>query len=390
MSKREAEKRVYPVSNPGALVQERRDEYLAGLTAVVDSGRYVGGPAVEEFEKSMAAYLGTEHVVGVSNGLDALRLIFEGYIKLGRLKEGDKVLIPANTYIASALSVTDAGLVPVPVDVSFRTLNLDSSLLEEAIGKAEADGSKVRALLTVHLYGRTAWDEKMGQIAREHNLIVVEDLAQAIGAEYIAPDGSRRRAGSLGDAAGLSFYPTKNLGAMGDAGAVATSDSELAKAVRALANYGSDRRYHNIYQGYNCRLDPIQAAVLSVGLRHFEDDNRKREMLASFYYDWLRNPAVKLPDQAPEGTNVYHQMVVRFPADKRDKWREELAAEGVMTDIHYPEPFYRQPCYSGASWAQSTWPVTERLADEIVSIPVYPVMEPVDIAAVSQIINKLK
>lgn len=390
MSKQEAEKRVYPVSDPGALVQERRDEYLAGLTAVVDSGRYVGGPAVEEFEKSMAAYLGTEHVVGVSNGLDALRLIFEGYIKLGRLKEGDKVLIPANTYIASALSVTDAGLVPVPVDVSFRTLNLDSSLLEEAIKKGEADGSRVKALLTVHLYGRTAWDEKMGQIARDHNLIVVEDLAQAIGAEYIAPDGSRRRAGSLGDAAGLSFYPTKNLGAMGDAGAVATSDSELAKAVRALANYGSDRRYHNIYQGYNCRLDPIQAAVLSVGLRHLEDDNRKREMLASFYYDWLRNPAVKLPDQAPEGTNVYHQMVVRFPADKRDKWREELAAEGVMTDIHYPEPFYRQPCYSGASWAQGTWPVTERLADEIVSIPVYPVMEPVDIAAVSQIINKLK
>lgn len=390
MSKREAEKRVYPVSDPGALVQERRDEYLAALTAVVDSGRYVGGPAVEEFEKSMGAYLGTEHVVGVSNGLDALRLIFKGYKILGRLREGDKVLIPANTYIASTLAVTDAGLVPVPVDVSFRTLNLDSSLLEEAIEKAETDGSRVKALLTVHLYGRTAWDEKMGQIARDHNLIVVEDLAQAIGAEYIAPDGSRRRAGSLGDAAGLSFYPTKNLGAMGDAGAVATSDTELAKAVRALANYGSDRRYHNIYQGYNCRLDPIQAAVLSVGLRHLEDDNRKREMLASFYYDWLRNPAVKLPDQAPEGTNVYHQMVLRFPADKRDKWREELAAEGVMTDIHYPEPFYRQPCYSGASWTQGTWPVTERLADEIVSIPVYPVMEPVDIAAVSQIINKLK
>lgn len=382
--------KTYPVSDPGALAATRRDEYLAAVAGVIDSGRYVGGPLVEDFEKSLAAYLGVDYAVGMSNGLDALRLVFKGYILLGRLKEGDRVLIPANTYIASALSVTDAGLVPVPVDVSPMTLNIDSSLLREAISRCEAEGSPVKALLTVHLYGRTAWDETMAQTAQQHNLIVVEDLAQAIGAEYIAPDGRRSRAGSLGNAAALSFYPTKNLGAMGDAGAAVTSDPELAKAVRALGNYGSDRRYHNIYQGYNCRLDPIQAAVLSVGLRHLDEDNRRRGMLASFYYDWLRNPQVKLPSQAPEGTNVYHQMVVRFPADKRGRWRDELAAKGVMTDVHYPVPLYRQPCYKNEAWAQGTWPVTDRLAGEVVSIPVYPLMEPVDIAEVSQSINSIK
>ena len=256
----------YPFLDLGTVNAEYADALKAAACRVIDSGRYVGGPENEAFEKELADATGTAFAIGVSNGLDALRLIFKAYIALGRLNPGDEVLVPANTYIASVLAITDSGLSPVFVEPDPTTLNLDTSLIEQAVTP------HTRAILTVHLYGRACYDRAMAEAAHKHGLIIVEDNAQAIGAdaEYRSPHGTTRT-GSLGDAAAFSFYPTKNIGALGDAGAVTTSDPDLASAVRALANYGSTSRYHNVYEGYNCRLDPIQAAFLRAKLPHIGD-----------------------------------------------------------------------------------------------------------------------
>ena len=254
------------------------EEIQSAFSRFLDSGRYIGGQEVESFEKELAMLAGTRYAVGVSNGLDALRLIFRGYIELGRLNPGDAVLVPANTYIASVLAVSDAGLKPVFVDADIDTMNMDTSLIEEAMT------SEVKAILTVHLYGRPCFDSRMKTIASEYGLLIVEDNAQAIGATAsVASENGNFRTGGLGDAAAFSFYPTKNIGALGDAGAVTTGDVRLAEAVRTLVNYGSDRRYHNRYKGFNCRLDPVQAAILRIKLKDLENICRRRRRIADIY-----------------------------------------------------------------------------------------------------------
>lgn len=353
----------------------------AAAAATIASGRYIGGEAVERFEEALAAYCGSEYVVGVSNGLDALRLIFRAYIELGRMAPGDEVIVPANTYIASILAVTDCGLRPVFVEPDPRTLNLDTSLLEAAVTP------RTRAILTVHLYGRACYDATMADVARRHGLLIVEDNAQAIGAETAeaSPRGTHRT-GSLGDGAAFSFYPTKNLGALGDAGAVATHDHALAEAVRALANYGSLRRYNNIYKGVNCRLDPIQASFLSVKLPDLDAEAERRRALAAVYDAAIVNPLVAKPTMDAPDRAVWHQYVVRV-AD-RDRFRAYLEGEGVQTDVHYAVPPHRQPCY--AEYAGLSLPITDAIADSVVSLPISSCTTEADAREIALIINRFQ
>lgn len=342
---------------------------------VIDSGRYIGGERVAEFERALAASCGSRYAVGVANGLDALRLIMRGYIELGHLQPGDEVIVPANTYIASVLAVSDCGLRPVPVEPDLDTLNINTNLIANAITE------RTRAIMTVHLYGRTAWDETIERVAQDHNLLVIEDNAQAIGAR--SADG--RHTGALGHAAAFSFYPTKNIGALGDAGAVTTDDADLASAVRALANYGSDRRYHNIYRGLNSRLDPLQAAFLSLKLRDIEAESMRRRNLAAVYDAHISNPAIIKPlIPTDPATMVWHQYIVRT-AD-RDRFTAHLTANGVGYDIHYATPPHRQPCYADELGVLQL-PVTELIADTVVSLPVSRATSAADAEAIAGIIN---
>lgn len=368
----------YPFLDLGRVNAPYSDELRRAALRVVDSGRYVGGPEVTLFENELARVTGVPYAVGVSNGLDALRLIFQAYMELGRLRRGDGVIVPANTYIASVLAVTDCGLQPVFVEPDERTLNLDTSLVEQALN------DNVKAVLTVHLYGRPCYDGVLADVARRHNLIIVEDNAQAIGADASMPSSAGTyRTGSLGDAAAFSFYPTKNAGALGDAGAVTTRDEELANAVRALANYGSDRRYHNIYEGLNCRLDPIQAAFLNVKLKYLDRETAHRRELAAVYNDNIANPLIVKPLLDNPDGSVWHQYVVRCAC--REEFRNYLTENGVGTDIHYAVPPHRQPCY--ARYSALSLPVTDRLAAEVVSLPVSSCTSPDDAFEISQIIN---
>lgn len=368
----------YPILDLGAVNAPLMPQIREAVERVLASGRFVGGPEVRVFEMELAAATGTPGAVGVSNGLDALRLIFKAYIELGRLAPGDAVIVPANTYVASVLAVSDAGLRPVLVEPDPRTMNLDTSLLEAACTP------DVKAILTVHLYGRACYDTAMRRIAADRGLLIVEDNAQAIGADapVCGPLGTRR-AGALGDAAAFSFYPTKNVGALGDAGAVTSADFDLLKAVRALANYGSLERYNNIYKGYNCRLDPVQAAVLRVKLGALRDITARRRCNAAVYNAKITNEAVIKPLMSASDLSVWHQYVVRV--DDRDKFRNFLADNGVGTDVHYATPPHRQKCYS--ELAGLHLPVTERLADTVVSLPISEALGTDDIAAISEIVN---
>lgn len=351
------------------------EEIRSAFSRFLDSGRYIGGQEVESFEKELAMLAGTRYAVGVSNGLDALRLIFRGYIELGRLNPGDAVLVPANTYIASVLAVSDAGLKPVFVDADIETMNMDTSLIEEAMT------SDVKAILTVHLYGRPCFDSRMKTIASEYGLLIVEDNAQAIGATAsVASENGNFRTGGLGDAAAFSFYPTKNIGALGDAGAVTTGDVRLAEAVRTLANYGSDRRYHNRYKGFNCRLDPVQAAILRIKLRDLENICRRRRWIADIYNKTIDSRYVACP--MPDPGCVWHQYVVR--TRYRDELQNYLADNGVGTDIHYPTPPHHQPCY--AEFSALELPVATRLSETVLSLPIGCVSEH-DAEDISRIIN---
>ena len=354
------------------------EEICDAVGRVVKSGRYVGGSENADLEEMLCKLTGMPYAVGVSNGLDALRLIFRGYIEIGKLKPGDEVIVPANTYIASVLALTDAGLKPVLVDAEESTMNLSAEGMKKAVTE------RTKAVLTVHLYGRVAWDPEMAAIAKKHGLLVVEDNAQAIGA--LCPKGFP--AGGLGDAAAFSFYPTKNIGAMGDAGAVTTTSKELAEAVRALANYGSFVRYKNIYEGFNCRLDPIQAAVLKVKLKYLDEETARRNALAEIYLSEIKNPFVKLPSpvEAP-GRHVWHQFVVRV-AD-RDGFRKYLSENGVETDVHYPLPLYRQECYL-KRFEGEFHPVTENLCQEVLSLPIGMNTSEKDAREIAAIINNYK
>ena len=360
-------------------INARYAEELKRVAAeVIDSGWYLCGERVAAFERDLSAYLGVPHVVACGNGLDALRLILRAYIEMGKVQEGDEVIVPANTYVATVLAVTDNRLVPVFVEPSPETYNLDSRRVEAAVT------ARTKIILPVHLYGYCCWDEHLVEMARKYGLWVVEDAAQSIGAEA-GFDGlfGGRKSGALGHAAGISFYPSKNLGALGDGGAVATHDEELAEVVRALANYGSERRYYNKYRGYNSRLDELQAAFLSVKLAHLDDDNRRRQELAAIYDGAITAAEVIKPQLREEGRHIYHQYVVRVP--RREELMEELRKRQIPTLIHYPVPPHRQVCYE--AYGDLSLPITERLAQEVLSLPISPVMTEGEVLVVSRAIN---
>lgn len=354
------------------------DELHEAARRVIDSGRFLHGPETELFESELAAFCGSRHAVGVSNGLDAIRLITRALIELGRLRPADKVVVPANTYIASILPLTEFGLVPVPVEPSESSFCLDLRRLAHDL----PEGTK--AVMAVHLYGNPCWD---GQAARElasRGVIIIEDNAQAIGAKSVSPGlGGSHTTGALGHAAAHSFYPTKNLGALGDAGAVTTDDPLLADTIRALANYGSDRRYHNIYTGYNCRLSELQAAMLRVKLRHLAGITLQRQKAAQAYSAAITNHLVATPAIMPGATQVWHQYPVLSP--RRDELRKWLTDNGVATDIHYAVPPHLQPCYAGK--LGGPYPVTERIASRILSLPIADIY-PTEAEAIAAIINQ--
>lgn len=366
----------YPFLSLKTVNAAAEDMLVQAAERVIRSGRYVGGAETADFENALSAAADGVCAVGVSNGLDALRLILRAYIEMGELHLGDEVLVPGNTYIASILAVSDCGLVPVPVDADPVTLNMDTSLIDAAVT------TRTRAIMTVHLYGRICFDDELRRAATRHSLKIVEDCAQAFGARTL----SGRAAGALGHAAGLSFYPTKNLGALGDAGAVLTSDPVLARTVRALANYGTDRQYHNVYRGFNCRLDSIQAAMLRAKLPALEAENLRRRAVARAYDGAIDNPAVVRPLCTDGPDMIWHQYVVLVP--DRDSFRAWLEANGVETAVHYPTAPHRQPCYPDL--ARGPLPVAERIAAECVSLPIGAETTPDDARAIAEIINRYR
>ena len=349
------------------------EEIQEAVAKVVAGGWYLQGEQNALFERHYAQYIGTSHCVGCANGLDALIWIFRAYIELGAMKPGDEVIVPANTYIATLLAITENGLRPVLVEPRPDTLEIDDARIEEAIT------DRTRAIAIVHLYGRNAYTEKIGALRRKYGLKLVEDNAQAHGCRV--PDG--RRTGSVGDAAGHSFYPGKNLGALGDGGAVTTDDPALADAVRTLANYGSQKKYIFKYTGRNSRLDEIQAAVLDVKLKYLEADNAHRKAIAACYYGNIQNPLVSLPERLPDAQNVYHLFPVF--SSRRDELQAYLKENGVGTLIHYPIPPHKQECYR--ELAHYSLPITEKIATQELSIPIGPCISQADAAAVVSLIN---
>ena len=344
-------------------LQKINAQYSAELkevaSQVIDSGWYLLGNRVSEFESELASYLGSKYVIGVGNGLDALRLIIRAYKELGVFSEGDEIIVPANTYIATILAITDNNLVPVLVEPDEKTYNLDINLIEDHITK------KTKAIMIVHLYGRVCWSENLKEIATRNNIKIIEDNAQAIGAEW-----KGIKTGNLGDAAGFSFYPGKNLGALGDAGAVSTNDGQLATTIRALANYGSQKKYHNIYQGYNSRLDEIQAAFLSVKLKYLDKETEERIKVANFFLTNIKNDHIKLPEPGNYKEHVWHLFVIR--SSNRDMLQKKLAENGVQTLIHYPIPPHKQEAY--ISVLDGSYPITEKIHKSVLSLPISSVM----------------
>ncbi|MBG6236646.1 dTDP-4-amino-4,6-dideoxygalactose transaminase [Pedobacter sp. CAN_A7] len=343
------------------------------LLSTFRSGWYLLGNEVSNFENNLKNYIGTPQAIGVANGLDALRLIFRAYIEMGIMKAGDEVLVPSNTYIASMLAISDNGLVPVLVEPEMDTYNIDSSEIESKIT------SKTKAILLVHLYGRVVFSEALTTIADKYDLKIVEDNAQAIGASW-----NGLKAGNLGDAAGFSFYPGKNLGALGDAGAVTCKDEELAKTIRAIANYGSNQKYINIYKGLNSRLDEIQAGVLDVKLKYIDAENQYRREIAARYIQEINNDQIIKPEMpADPNEHVWHLFVIR--TSDRDKLQKHLLDQGIQTLIHYPIPPHQQAAY--AEWNQLSFPKSERIHNEVLSLPISPVMTKEEIALVIQNLN---
>lgn len=354
------------------------EEIQAAVARVVESGWYLQGEENARFEQHYAEYIGTEHCVGCANGLDALIWIFRAYIELGVIQPGDEIIVPANTYIATILAITENGLVPVLVEPNPETLEIDDHRIEERIT------GRTKAICIVHLYGRNAYTDKIGELCKRYNLKLIEDNAQAHGCTF-----QGKRTGSLGDAAGHSFYPGKNLGALGDAGAVTTNDAELAAAIRALANYGSQKKYVFRYMGRNSRLDEIQAAVLDVKLRYLDEDVRKRQAVADYYYEHISNPLITLPKRLPHENNAYHLFPILVAGGKRDALHDYLDENGVGTVIHYPIPPHRQECYAQATWntPQLSLPITEQIHNEELSLPIGPSITKEEIGYVVNLLN---
>ena len=334
-----------------------RDEIHEAALRVIDSGWYLQGAENEKFEADYARYIGTKHCVGCANGLDALIWIFRAYIELGVMKPGDEVIVPANTYIATILSITENGLVPVLAEPSLDTLQIDDSRIEEKITE------RTRAICIVHLYGQCAYTDRIGELCKKYGLKLIEDNAQAHGCMF-----GGKKTGSLGDAAGHSFYPGKNLGALGDAGAVTTNDEALAQAIRSLANYGSQRKYVFQYQGRNSRLDEIQAAILDVKLKHLDEDVALRKAVARRYIGGIKNPKITLPKVADWDAHVFHTFPVLCA--ERDSLQKYLAEKGIGTNIHYPIPPHKQEAYR--EWNSMSLPVTEKIHAQELSLPMSP------------------
>jgi len=389
------------------------EELKQAAAEVIDSGWYLLGERVKQFENQLANFVGVKHVITCANGLDALRTIFRGYIEMEIMHEGDEVIVPANTYIASILAITENKLKPVLVEPNINTYNLDISLVEQHITKC------TKAIMVVHLYGQTCWSDKLELIAKKYNLKIIEDNAQAIGAYYIPPRHSElvsespqnshrhaelieatpqsfskyKRTGSLGDAAGFSFYPGKNLGALGDAGAIATNDDQLAGVCRSLSNYGSSVKYVNDYQGYNSRMDEIQAAFLSVKLKYIDTENQIRRKIAQYYCEHIKHPEITLPNTNLPNlftypynlTHVWHLFVICYP--NRDKLQQYLYEHQVQTLIHYPIPPHKQKAYK--EWNNLSLPITEKIHNEVLSLSMSPIMNREEVEVVVQRINEM-
>ncbi|MBR9868189.1 MAG: DegT/DnrJ/EryC1/StrS family aminotransferase [Oceanospirillales bacterium] len=344
-----------------------RDELIEAAIRVIDSGWYVHGQEVKAFEVEFAAYCGVSHCIGVANGLDALMLILRAWKEMGKLKEGDEVIVPANTYIASILAITENRLKPVLVEPDELTFNLCPKKTADAITP------NTKAIIAVHLYGQIAPMTDLMHLADKHGLLVLEDAAQAHGASI-----NGRRAGSWGHAAGFSFYPGKNLGALGDGGAVTTDDSELAETIRALGNYGSHKKYENIYQGVNSRLDEIQAAMLRVKLRYIEEDIKLRRRAVDYYLNYLDNHAIQLPVLDKKEGHVWHLFVIR--ASNRNDLQDYLREKGIQSLIHYPIPPHKQKAYK--LWAGESYPLTEEIHNSVLSLPLSPTIDMNDLSEV--------
>lgn len=350
-------------------------EIHEAVNRVVDSGWYLQGKENEQFEKDYSSYIGTKFCVGCANGLDALIWIFRAYIEMGVMKKGDEVIVPANTYIATILSITENGLIPVLVEPNINTLEIDDSLIEEKIT------SKTKAICIVHLYGQCAYTKKIGELCKKYNLKLIEDNAQAHGCTF-----EGKKTGSIGDAAGHSFYPGKNLGALGDAGAVTTNDEELSKAIRSLANYGSSKKYVFKYQGRNSRLDEIQAAVLDVKLKHLDEDVELRKKVAKKYLEGIKNPKIVLPKIFDWNQHVFHL----FPiiCENRDELQQFLTNKEIGTNIHYPIPPHKQECYK--DWNDLSLPVTEKIHATELSLPMSPTLQDEQVNYVIACLNEWK
>lgn len=355
-----------------AINYKYQKELKEACSRVIDSGWYISGKELARFETEFASFCGTKYAIGVANGLDALILVLRAWKLLGKLKDGDEVIVPANTYIASILAITENNLTPILVEPDYNTYNLDIDNVKAAIS------NKTKVILPVHLYGQLAPMEELLELARRHDLLVLEDSAQAHGANI-----SDRKAGNWGDASGFSFYPGKNLGALGDAGAITTNDYELMETVSALRNYGSHEKYKNIYCGLNSRLDEIQAAMLSIKLAYLSQETVRRQEIANIYLKEIKNKRISLPFVNNQSAHVWHLFVIRCA--KRKEFQDYLTNNGVQTLIHYPIPPHKQSAYK--EWSSMSLPITEKLHNEVISLPISPIMVDEEIYKVIEVVN---
>lgn len=346
-----------------------REEIDSRIKDILDKGWYLQGEENENFTKNFANFCGTKFALGVANGLDALNLIIKAY----GFGNGDEIIVPANTYIATILAISENGCIPILVEPDIKTYNINLDSIEEKIT------SKTKAIMVVHLYGQAVQMGKIWKIAKKYNLKIIEDSAQAHGAIY-----QENRTGNLGDASGFSFYPGKNLGCMGDGGAVTTNDEELFNKIKAIANYGSDRKYHHIYKGVNSRLDEIQAAVLDIKLKHLDSDNNKRREISKYYRENIKNSKIILPETYDEKSHVWHIFAVR--THNRDEFQKYLTEKGIQTIIHYPTPPHKQGAYK--EWNNLSFPITEEIHNTILSLPISPVMTDSEIEKVVEVVNE--
>ncbi len=349
---------MIPFLDLQAINAQYRAELVEACNRVIDSGWYIGGKELESFEKNFAEYCGTQFAVGVANGLDALILTLRAWKELGKLQDGDEVIVPSNTYIASILAITANNLTPVLVEPDINTYNIDPAKIQQAIT------AKTRVILPVHLYGQLAEMPEIMQIAKQHNLLVLEDSAQGHGAQV-----QGKKAGNWGNASGFSFYPGKNLGALGDAGAVTTNDAELATMLKALRNYGSHEKYKNLVPGVNSRLDEIQAAILDIKLKFLDQETQHRRQIANLYLNGIKNPLIELPltdiDAVTYEQHVWHLFVIR--SEYRDELQNYLKENGVQTLIHYPVPPHKQQAYK--EWNELSYPISEKIHEQVLSLP---------------------